>query len=76
MSRPEQEDTNLLRFGKKVASLRKRQGYTQQQLAERAGLAIDTIAAIENGRRWARLTTLHFLAKGLNVKIDEIFKGL
>lgn len=76
MSRPEQEDVNLLKFGKKVASLRKHQGYTQQQLAERTGLAIDTIAAIENGRRWARLTTLHILAKGLAVKVDELFKGL
>jgi transcriptional regulator with XRE-family HTH domain len=34
-----------------------------------------TIGAIEQGRRWARLTTLHKLAKGLGVSTDELFQG-
>ncbi len=76
MSRPSQEDKNLAAFGKRVAAIRRRQGLTQEQLAERSGLAIDSIGAIEQGRRWARLTTLHGLAKGLGVKIDEIFRDL
>lgn len=76
MSRPNQEDKYLLAFGKRIASIRRAQKLTQEQLAERTGLAADTISAIEQGRRWARLTTLHILAKGLGVKLDEIFKGL
>lgn len=76
MNRPTSEDKNLAAFGKKVSSIRRAKGLTQEQLSEKTGLAVDTIGAIEQGRRWARLTTLHNLAKGLGVKVDEIFRGL
>lgn len=76
MSRPNQEDKNLAAFGKRVASLRQERGLTQDQLATKIGLSIDTIGAIEQGRRWARITTLHALAKGLRITTDELFKGL
>jgi transcriptional regulator with XRE-family HTH domain len=76
MSRPSQEDKNLAAFGKKVADMRQKRGLTQDQLADKTGLSIDTIGAIEQGRRWARLTTLHKLAKGLGTTTDELFKGL
>lgn len=76
MSRPTNEDRNLAAFGKRISSLRRKQGLTQERLSEKTGLAVDSIGAIEQGRRWARLTTLHILAKGLGVKIDEIFRGL
>lgn len=76
MSRPSQEDKNLAAFGKKVAEMRQKRNLTQDQLAAKTGLSLDTIGAIEQGRRWARLTTLHKLAKGLGVTTDELFKGL
>lgn len=76
MSRPTQEDKNLEAFGRKIAVMRQKRNLTQDQLAAKTGLAVDTIGAIEQGRRWARLTTLHKLAKGLSVSTDELFKGL
>lgn len=76
MSRPNQEDKYLNAFGKRIAVIRREHKLTQEQLADRTGLAADTIRAIEQGRRWARLTTLHTLAKGLGVKIDELFREL
>jgi transcriptional regulator with XRE-family HTH domain len=76
MSRPAQEDKNLAAFGRIAANLRLKKGLTQQQLAEKTGLSIDTVAAIENGRRWARLTTLRKLAKGLGVRSKDLFEGL
>jgi XRE family transcriptional regulator, regulator of sulfur utilization len=76
MSRPTQEDKHLSVFGKRVASLRRKRGLTQEELADKTGLAADSIGAIEQGRRWARLTTLHKLAKGLGVGTDELFRGL
>ncbi|HEX8762867.1 MAG TPA: helix-turn-helix transcriptional regulator [Candidatus Saccharimonadales bacterium] len=76
MSKPNQNDKSLAAFGEKVANLRLKRGLTQDQLAEKTGLSVDTIGAIEQGRRWARLTTLHKLAKGLGVTTDELFKGL
>jgi transcriptional regulator with XRE-family HTH domain len=76
MSRPSQENHHLANFGKRLALLRQERGLTQDQLATNTGLAVDTIGAIEQGRRWARLTTLHRLAKGLGISTDELFKGL
>lgn len=76
MSRPSQEDKNLAAFGKRVAAIRLQRNMTQDELADKAGLSIDTISAIERGRRWARLTTLHQLAKALRISTDELFKGL
>jgi transcriptional regulator with XRE-family HTH domain len=76
MSRPTEEDKNLVAFGEKVAALRQKRGLTQDQLASKTGLSVDTVGAIEQGRRWARLTTLHKLAKGLGTTTDDLFKGL
>ncbi len=76
MTRPKQETKHLEAFGKRVAELRHQQGMTQEQLADKTGLAIDSIGAIEQGRRWARLTTLHLLAKGLGIKPEDLLKDL
>ena len=45
-------------------------------VAEKTGLAPDSIGLIERGRRWARLSTLHRIAKALKIGTDELFKGL
>jgi transcriptional regulator with XRE-family HTH domain len=75
MTRP-QEAKHLEAFGKKIADLRRKRGLTQEELAEKTNLAARTIASIEQGQRWARLSTLHKLAKGLGVTTDELLKGL
>lgn len=59
-------------FGKRVAELRHKRGLTQEQLAEKAGLAQRTIASIEQGQRWAKLSTLTKLAKALGVPRKEL----
>lgn len=69
------EDKALQAFGKKVAKLRQEKGYTQEKLAEKSGLSTRTIASIEQGRRFGKLTTLNKLAKGLHVSTDELFKN-
>lgn len=69
-----QEEKYLAVFGKRVAELRRKRGLTQEQLAEKAGLAQRTIASIEQGQRWARLSTLHKLAKALGVHRNELLK--
>ncbi|MER8809240.1 helix-turn-helix domain-containing protein [Mesorhizobium australicum] len=42
------------RFGRLVMTHRRRAGFTQEQLAERAGVSIDTISKIEVGATGAR----------------------
>ncbi|MGQ4615188.1 helix-turn-helix domain-containing protein [Nocardia sp. R7R-8] len=66
----------LRSFGKNIAALRRASGLTQEQLAERSDLAVATIASIEQGKRWARLTTLQRLANALRVTTAELLNRL
>lgn len=69
-------DKHLAEFGKRLAELRQRTDLTQTQLAEKAGVNVITVGFIEQGRQWPRISTLHSLAKALNVKVEDLFKGL
>lgn len=63
-------------FGRQVAAVRKRRGYTQQQLAEEVGMSVVAIAYIETGKRWARLGTLSKIAATLQVEIADLFADI
>ncbi len=63
-------------FGARVAAIRRSQGFTQQELAERINMSVVAIAYIETGKRWARLGTLTKIAKVLQVDMAEFFRGL
>jgi transcriptional regulator with XRE-family HTH domain len=73
---PAREQKLMKTFGKRVAEVRKRQGLTQQQLAEDIGMSVVAIAYIETGKRWARLRTLNKIAKSLGVSVHNLFEGL
>ena len=70
------EAKQLAAFGKRFAEIRRARGYTQEQLAEKMNITPLSIGFIEQGRRWPRLSTLHKLAKCLDVPVAELFKGL
>ncbi|MEV6868739.1 helix-turn-helix transcriptional regulator [Streptosporangium subroseum] len=61
-------------IGKQLKKFREDRDYTQEELAERAGLASrDIIAKLEQGRRQsARLTTLIKLANALDVDLSAL----
>lgn len=61
-----------LRIGQRIAELRKEQGMTQTQLAERCGLQQAHIARIEAGRYSVGLDTLAQIADAMGMKIDFI----
>lgn len=69
MNKNEQERQ---RIGQRIADLRKRQGMTQTELAERAGLQAPHIARIEKGRYSVGLDTLAAIAHGLGCTIEII----
>ncbi len=70
-------EQKLLRsFGKRLAAIRKSRGMTQQDLAEQISMSVVAIAYIETGKRWARIGTLHKIARALKVDISDLFKGL
>jgi predicted ATPase/transcriptional regulator with XRE-family HTH domain len=53
--------------GSQIQRLRVRAGLTQEALAERAGLSVATIGALEQGRRQPHLHTLAVLAEALGL---------
>ncbi len=61
---------------KRIAQIRKDKSITQEQLAADTGLDRVAIANIETGKRRPTVTTIYRLAKGLGVKIEDLFTGL
>jgi transcriptional regulator with XRE-family HTH domain len=60
-------------LAKRVKELRKQKGWSQQKLAEKAGLAFNTITKIEQGlAEYPNLKTLIKLADVLEVGLDEL----
>jgi len=59
-------------IGKKIKTLRTRQGLTQRELANRAGLAYPTICWYEQGKHMPDLIPLHNICIVLGVDYAEI----
>jgi transcriptional regulator with XRE-family HTH domain len=56
------------KFGDKVQKYRRKKGFSQEELADRAGLHKTQIGLIESGKRCPRLDTVYKLAAALDVK--------
>lgn len=60
-------------IGDRIAELRLRRKLTQEQLAERAGLSVDVIRKLEQGRRkTARLSSINALASALDTEPSHL----
>lgn len=60
-------------FGEKVRKLRKKQGMSQQDLAEKAGLDLTSVNEIENGGRNPMLKTIRKISSALKVSVKDLF---
>ncbi len=60
-------------FGTHLRKLRLKQGLTQEQLADKAGMHFTYIGQIERGVRNPSLVNLQKLAKALKVDSGELF---
>ena len=63
-------------LGRHVKRLREIRRFTQEQLAERSGLASDTIRRLEHGDFSPSLKTLRKLAFGLDLPLSTIFEAM
>ena len=61
--------------GKLIAALRKQQGLTQQQLADKLNLSNKTISKWESGSGSPDISNLPVLAEALEISVDELLKG-
>ena len=64
---------STVEFGKRVRSLRRARGLTQEQLAEAADLNPRTVQKIEAGQINILLTTLARIQSALNCTAGELF---
>lgn len=60
----------LVWIGEALKQARKNQDLTQEQLAERLGVAVTTIQFIEQSRRLPSLTTLNNICLELDLKLQ------
>ena len=71
--KPRQEqDTRLIEIGKSIQTIRKRRGYTQNELGKKIGLTREAIASYETGRTQLLITTLMDMASIFRVSVNEI----
>lgn len=62
------------KLGQHVRELRNDRSLSQQELAERSGLDRTTISRLERGKHQAGFDTLHSIAAGLQISIQEVVK--
>lgn len=60
-------------LGYKIKRLRQKQGYTQEQLAEKMEIATRTLSGIESGKNFVTAETLEKVFEALEVSSSELF---
>nr|WP_244610097.1 helix-turn-helix transcriptional regulator [Lampropedia puyangensis] len=60
-------------LGIAVRQLREKQGWSQEQLADRSGLNRSYVGEVERGRVVASVVTAHKLAQAFEVSLVELF---
>ena len=68
----EQKQQTRERVGKRIATLRKLAGLTQEQLAEKAGLQRTHVGRIEAGKYAVTLEVVQAIAEALGMTVDII----
>lgn len=62
----------ILKFGQAMRAMRLARGLTQEQLAEKANLHVNSISFVERGLSPPALDTICFIADALGVKVSEL----
>lgn len=67
------ESKILNKFGARVRKLRKMRGYSQEELAHKAGMHRTYVGMIERGEKNITLVNIEKLAIALELKLHELF---
>ena len=63
-------------FGKRVQKLRKQSGLSQDKFALLIDMDRTYFASVESGKRNISIENISKIARGLNVPLEELFRGL
>lgn len=66
------KDELLFKIGQSVRYLRLKKGISQEELAFRADLNMNSISTLERGLNNVKIKTLYSIAKALGVKVEDI----
>lgn len=67
------EQEFIVSFGKRLATIRKKKGITQEKLAELVEVHRTYIGFIEQGKRNPSISNIHKIAVALKVPIKDLF---
>ena len=65
-----------VRFGKRLASLRKERGLTQDQFAAKSGLNRTYLSDVERGARNVSLRNIEVISITLGMSLAELMRGV
>ena len=65
-------DELLFKIGQSVRYIRHKKGFSQEELAFRANLNLNSISTLERGINNVKIKTLYNISNALDVKIEEI----
>lgn len=63
-------------LGMRIAYLRKKHGWSQEELSFRSGIHKNYLSDLENGRRNPSLKIIEHLAKAFEVTLFDLFLGI
>ena len=66
------KDELLFKIGQSVRYLRMKRGLSQEELAFKADLNMNSISTLERGINNVKIKTLYAIANALDIKIEEI----
>ena len=64
------------KLGKRVAALRRKQGFSQEGFAHECGFHRSYMGAVERGEKNITIQLLTKIAKALKITLSELFKGV
>lgn len=64
------------RFGQRIKALRTEQGLSQEKFSISIDMDRTYYASVESGKRNISINNIEKIAKGFNISLEELFKGL
>ncbi len=64
------------KFGKGIAGLRRKRGFTQQELAQKCGIHRSYLSGVERGKDNISFDVMNRIAEALQISMAELFKDL